>query len=355
VANKIYIMRKEQKSTIVLPQLRDITLIQPTRVTYAKKAYNNIHNKLLTYVIYELQEHIRRTKAGEQIHQLDIFKANPALIEVNLCMDHVGRPDQYNYIRKCAIAMCGIVIKIDDLEKKEVMHTGLFAAVIEKEPGTRTNILRIQIREEIAKLLIKLDWFPERHGQQAHAGNFTEYQLRPLHMFKNKYSDPVYKLISSWKDKVKFCIKIEDFKAILGIKPEQYTNYAHFKKRVLLPVQAELRAHADCWFNVGSREFETVKQKKVTHLNFVVMSEDSEITLAKQKEICKVYIRDTFRMSVGYMKELEPMFDGATLPTIRAIMDKAHDLKLRYDQEKKNINNMQAWVLRALKNRFATV
>lgn len=333
----------------MLPELKDVSVIQSTRLTNGKYPYNLLHQKIFSFVIFQLQEQIRRIAKGEKIDRLSLFQTPTDLITVDLPMYYIGEPNQYPAVRKATEEMCKILVVMRDPEKKERTVSGLFSAIKSLDQGKRSNQLTIEIRKDVAHLLMHIDY---NHYYKSPA-NYTQFLIQVVHQSKNKYTTPIYKLISSWKVKGGFQIPLQKLKEQLGIEDKKYANYAHFKRSILLPVQEELKEFGDCWFNVADNDFEIMKDKKVTMLNFKVISHSSEKLLAMKIQQCKDYIKIQFDMSPGYMEKLDVIFSGT--PPVQNILDKARDLAIRVKEDKKRtIKNVQAWVYKSLTALFAT-
>ena len=95
--------------------------------------------------------------------------------------------------------------------------------------------------------------------------NFTKYYLINILELKSFYSIRIYELLKQYEKIKKRRIELEDLKQILGIK-DQYKQYGHFKKRVLLKAQEEINEKTDLKI-----DFEELKTgRKVTAIKFII-------------------------------------------------------------------------------------
>jgi hypothetical protein len=334
---------KKRKQSICLPELQGVSAIQPTRITNGSYPYNLLHQKIFTFIIYELQEHIRMVANGTKILQLDCFNNNQEHIAVQIPMQYIGRASQYPIIRRETEQMCKILVTIPDFDKTKRKVSGLISQVISLEHGKRSNLLSLEIRKDVAQLLMEIEY---NHVYKKPV-NYTQFLIGVVHQCKNKYTPQLYKLISSWKVKGGFQIPLQELKDRLGIPADKYPNFAHFKKSVLIPVSEELKEFGDCWYNCAEHDFiVTDGAKKVTNINFKVISHSREKINAMQLQNCKEYLKNIFDFTQGYMDLLEPLFTSGIAPLL--ILDKGRDIAYRIAQNPAAYPKVQAYAKTSL-------
>lgn len=344
--------KRNKKAAIMLPELQDIAVKQPNRVTNAKYSYTLIQEKVFTFVIYELQEYIKRSMKGESVAQMNIFQRESDNIEVILPLKYIGRPSQYPLIRQSTEQICKVLVVLNDLEKKERSVTGLFSQVTSPEENKRSNLIRIEIKKSVAQLLMQIDYNYNHRNNISQAEEYTTFLLSVVQQSKNKYTPRIYKMISQWRKMGAFKITLEKFRARLGLNTGQYENFNDLKKRILVPVQEELKAHADIWFNVGDNDFEITDGKKVTTLNFFIISHSVVETRKKKLIILHNSIRDAFGMSGKYMELVDEVLAQCDDRKLIQVADKIRTVAERIAKDTgrvKNIPNVAAYVLKSLK------
>ncbi len=85
-------------------------------------------------------------------------------------------------------------------------------------------------------------------------GNFTSCKLEMLLGFTSQYTMRIYMLLKQHERLKEREIELQQLRDILGIGKDKYERYAHFKASILKPVQKELKAKVDLYF-----EFDEIK------------------------------------------------------------------------------------------------
>ena len=277
---------------ILLPTVKNY-IYQPNRITNAIYNYTLLQERIFTAIIYYLQDPIKSSMANRDFRQLDLFTEGTDKIRVNIPLREISQPKQYHQVKQAIKEMAGIVLEIPFKTKDNKNYlriTSLFSAYI-PEKADYTSIISIDIEKGVAEKIIEID----KNEISNHPINYTRYVYEIAQNAQTKYTSKMYKLISSWKKKGGFMIKIEDIKENLGVKG-MYPNYADFKRRILLPVQLELYEKADCWFNCRAKDFEIREGKTVTHLNFKVITPEFALEDTKKAD----YIRNILRIHYNF-------------------------------------------------------
>ena len=105
---------------------------------------------------------------------------------------------------------------------------------------------------------------------------FTTYYLANIMLLKSTYSIRIFELLKQYEKLGRRKIDLEDLRQLVGttelaqngeIIKEDYPLYGHFKSRVILPAQKELKQKTDIYFN-----FTEIKQgKKVVAIEFEIL------------------------------------------------------------------------------------
>jgi len=104
---------------------------------------------------------------------------------------------------------------------------------------------------------------------------FTTYYLANVMTLKSNYSIRLFELLKQYEKIKKRTIDLEELRKMVGtteiehngkIIKEDYPLYGHFKSRVILPAQKELKQKTDIYFN-----FQEIKQgRKVVAIEFEI-------------------------------------------------------------------------------------
>jgi len=101
---------------------------------------------------------------------------------------------------------------------------------------------------------------------------FTSYHLRNVLKLRSVYAVRMYELLKQYESVGKRIIDLKELKEMLGIENE-YKLYGHFKSKVLMKAQKELKEKTDIYFDFA----EIKKGRKVVALEFIIRrKEDRE-------------------------------------------------------------------------------
>lgn len=335
---------KKQK-LVLLPEVRNY-VIQPNRITNAIYNYTLFQERIFTAIMYYLQEPITYSMKNLNYHQLNLFTSSDK-VRINIPLKDISRPEQYKDVKKAIIEMASIVLEIPytTKDKKERLRvTNLFSADIPAH-ADYSSFVSIDMEKVVAKKLIDID-----KDFSAKPINYTRYIYEIAQNAESKYTSRLYKIISSWKKKGAFIITLDQLKESLGIV-NKYPSYSDFKRRVLLPAQAELYEKADCWFNCKAKDFEVRDGKTVTHLNFKVITPEFAQEDSKKTEYIKNILKSHFGFSDIDLDVLRPIFNSEDISRqdmINKIMQIAEHLSIHHE-----IVHKKEYVLKSLQNEFA--
>lgn len=166
-----------------------------------------------------------------------------------------------------------------------------FNWVASAEYKPKEALIEIEFSQKLKPLLLELK---ER---------FTSYYIANVMQLKNSYSIRIFELLKQYEKIKTRTIPLEDLKLMLGVKSlqddeEKYSQYGHFKSRVLLTAQKELKQKTDIYF-----DFEEVKEnKKVVAITFHIFEN------VKVKKKLVVYDYDQLNL---YTLQLQEKFKEA--------------------------------------------
>ena len=268
---------RAKKRLFSLPGEYRKVIIQNNYVTQAQTDFTMLQQRLFTFIIYRLQEHILtlKNKPAETVNTLDLFQDNgieKPYIDIDIPLHIIGRPSEYNHIRKTAVDMMSkkmkIVAKSITGEYERFKPLFMHVDVYDTDGTTRkqkySSILPIRIDTEVAKMIVHVDW---KDGRPA---NYTAFLFDVAMCCNNKYTPIVYKFLSQWKTSrggvktTSKSIDIQQFRDMLNLE-DKYKGYDDLKRRILIPVQREIAAKGDFQFEIS----ETRVGKAVTKINFI--------------------------------------------------------------------------------------
>jgi plasmid replication initiation protein len=95
------------------------------------------------------------------------------------------------------------------------------------------GIVKLRFSPEVIPLITQLEQ------------NFTSYELEQVKHL-NAYATRLYELLASWRSTGKTPIMaIQDFRAKIGVEPQEYNAMNNFKNRVLEPSITQINQHTD--------------------------------------------------------------------------------------------------------------
>lgn len=116
---------------------------------------------------------------------------------------------------------------------------------------------------------------------------FTAMSLNNLMQLKSTYSPRIYELLKQYLKIGERTFDFEELKDILAIGEGEYKLYSHFKSRVILKAQSELKEKTDINF-----EFEEIKTgRKVTSLKFYIKP-NKKVTAPKENRAIDEIVAD---------------------------------------------------------------
>ena len=115
-------------------------------------------------------------------------------------------------------------------------------------------------------------------------GNFTSCKFEILLGFKSQYTMRMYMLLKQYERLKEREIELSLLRGILSLRIDQHIEYSNFKKNILEPVQKELKAKADLYF-----EFDEIKYgRRVGAIRFKILSQKKLIEPTQDKDIVNV-------------------------------------------------------------------
>lgn len=162
----------------------------------------------------------------------------------------------YSYMKE---VVTGLQQKTLTLKKgsKSIVANWLITSIYEENEG----YIILKFNPDLKHLLLELK------------EKFTMYQLENVVRLNSVYSIRIYELLKQYEKIRKREFTLEALRTLLGIEPNKYKQYGHFKSKVLLVSQQELREKTDIEF-----DFTEIKTgRKVTGILFNIKSNKQHI------------------------------------------------------------------------------
>ncbi len=162
----------------------------------------------------------------------------------------------YQLIKTGAEGLMQKKVVIDEMMdgKLSELQTWMLSSVQTFKDNEKANYLKVTIHPKLKPYLLEL------------RQKYLVYDIRNVLKLTSVYSIRIYELLKQYEKIGKRSFDIENLKLILGILPDEYKLYGHFKDKVILKAQADLLAETDISFT-----FEEKKEgKRVVGLTFFI-------------------------------------------------------------------------------------
>lgn len=335
---------KKKKKLIALPGEHMTRVVIPTKLVNAEYSYTLIQERIFNYVLHYLQYYIKQVIEGKEVMQLDMFKSDTDSVNITIPLMTIAKPAYYDRARQAAKEMAAIVVAVPFKRggKDWDRIRGLFQYIeMPRDERQRSGSLTLSMSKDVAQMLVDIE------VKQGIPRDYTAFMFEVTMLANNKYTPRFYKMLSSWKKKGKCYMTIEEIKTWLQLG-DKYKNYNGIKQSILKPVAKDLKAYADCWFDLDHPEFEDKDGTKVVGLWFHIVTPELSLHYVKLKESIIEILKRHFHLEANHLKQLEPIMnmqenDYGTLQY--KILDLAE--RIRKDR---SIRNIPAYVVKSLLN-----
>ena len=264
VDGKVELKRKglpRTKKPIKLPKFTIIK--QSNAVTMMQADYSMMHIRVIIQLIEHLQPIINaeiNSSANFAMQNLfEEFKHDTQVI-VKIPMKNFGvNTNHYEQLRTALKELASIPVEFEttDNSGREMWgFSGFFTAYMHKEKYNREVHIKIE-KDVIKKVLLPL------------SSGYTQFYKEIALSAKNKYTARIYMIISSWKHKGGFAIRLDKFRKILGLQ-NKYKIFKDLYRRVIRPAYEDLFEKSDIWFEV-KEVYQNVTDIEPITLNFKVI------------------------------------------------------------------------------------
>ena len=176
-------------------------------------------------------------------------------------------------------------------------------------PKSWSRSFSVEMDNEVAKMFMRVE------------KGFTKFMKEIALKSSSKYTFRIYMLISSWKDKGGFSIKMENFRKLLSLE-NKYPHYYDLYKRVIRPVYEELFEKSDVWFEM--REiYRDASDTEPYKLNFKIVKSCAS---PKEKEMYETQKRIVLEMCERHVNfepaQLRKLGKAITLDNVIRVKEK---------------------------------
>ena len=241
----------------------------------------------------------------------DLHRYNIHINEIIKDFNLHDKGDNYTAIKEAANKLLSKVIEIEKVTTEGVkwFRAPLLIGVEGFTDRRDGNYLSVQFHPDLKPFLLELK---ER---------YLQYDIRNLWGLSSVYSVRMYELLKQYEKIGKRHFVIEDLRHILGILPDEYKLYGHFKSKIILKAQADLNESTDILF-----DFVEQKQgKRVVGITFQIRKNRSERLLLEEKNIAHSQTKVAEIIETLDNKFLEKTFEivkswGISVVTLRTLI-----------------------------------
>lgn len=243
-------------------------------------------------------------------------------------------------------------------EIKEITKKLLERVLVIKDPVAKTELqaswlssvkyfdgkgyIQLRFDPELKPYLLKLKEF------------FTKYQLKNIIQLKRSYSIRIYELLKQYEKIGERAFNLEKLKKVLGIKPDKYKLYGHFKEKILKPAQKELKQQTDIRF-----EFKEKKAgRKVEGLIFLIQSNkkgQKKQDVSDELLVLKTANKELYQKLQSYFclssDQAEKVLKEYSKDPER-ILDNIAYVEKKY--QKREVENIGAYTLKAIQENYSS-
>lgn len=177
---------------------------------------------------------------------------------------------------------------------------------------------------------------------------YSEFEIMAALSLTSEYSQRLYPLLSSWKDKGKWLnVDVEHLKELLGAS--HYTSFGNFKQRVLDVAQKEMREKTNIYFDMVFHKI----GRNITTIDFIIYRMD-EIEAIEAHKAVKAEMDSVEKLDIGrIMVQASQILSSYNFSSkqYQAIMSNPKILQLFIEEDskithgvRKNIHNKTAYM-----------
>lgn len=217
-----------------------LMLVQPTAVTFMRYDYSLMQSKIFVRIIFSLQSAIQEAIYNYYNHvnsELTLFSDkdfndfdDPSCITLKIPINSFGvNKTQYKQLKEALRTLVSIPVETPVRDKNQKVWRELdnLCSVRIPEDGRTTHVY-IKIKRTTANMLLNMDF------------GFTRFFQEVILSATNAYTPRFYLYLSAFLNDGGCKIKVEELRKYLRLQ-DQYKVWKDFIKRVLTPVEKELK------------------------------------------------------------------------------------------------------------------
>lgn len=164
---------------------------------------------------------------------------------------------------------------------------------------------------------------------------FTSFNIENTLNLRSVYAIRIYELLKQYEGIKKRKISLLEFREILELKKTEYKKYNHFKTRIILPAQRELKKKTDISF-----EFEEIKEgRSISEIVFhIYPNKEQEKPLDLFEDVLVHKMEKVVVFSLSKMREIIERYDNEKI-----------EIALQYTKEKA-AKNKEAYFIKLLED-----
>ena len=313
-------------------------------VKYSKLIYSIIFMKqeLIVKSNVLLQQPLYKTSIELKIFSMVLLKIRESpegdvyTLNIKELMEHFeGSTENYTYLKSVAKNMFGAV----DLNPSE---KGFDLNVVFVRINTdQENRILFEINKNIKPYILDL------------THNFTRYYFENIARLKSSFSIRIYELLKQYEKIGNRTESINYLRHFLNISEDKYIKYSHFKARVLVSSQKELKNKTDIYF-----EFDEIKTgRKVTEISFKIFKNVKILKENGKDDLIESSLtseQDSLKQKLikEYGIAEKTAFELVDNISIKQIEDNIAYSQTEFEAKKIN-SNFTGFLIKAIKNNYA--
>jgi plasmid replication initiation protein len=231
----------------------------PSQIKIIRKA-NELVEARYRFDIWEMRVFAKMLMSIKSSDK-DLHKYHIHISEIIKDFNLSDAGDNYAAIKDAANKLLSKVIEIEKESPGggKWLRIPLLIAVEGFKNKEEGNYISVQFHPELKPFLMELK---ER---------YLQYDIRNLWGLTSVYSVRMYELLKQYERIGKRYFDLENLRLILGINPDEYKLYGHFKNKVILKAQNDLREVTDINFTFKEKK----DSRKVVGLNFQILKNET--------------------------------------------------------------------------------
>ena len=243
----------------ILLNMRKKELTDQSQIKIIRKA-NELVEARYRFDIWEMRVFAKMLMSIRNLDK-DLYKYHIHINEIIKDFNLLDAGDNYTSIKDAASKLLSKVIEIEKETSAGTkwVRIPLLIAVEGFKNKEEGNYISVQFHPELKPFLMELK---ER---------YLQYDIRNLWGLTSVYSIRMYELLKQYERIGKRYFDLESLRLILGINPSEYKLYGHFKNKVVLKAQNDLKEVTDIYFTFKEKK----ESRRVVGLTFQILKNEA--------------------------------------------------------------------------------